>query len=93
MEQDSPDSLHMLMESILSDIFNFASLVPRVAKHTGTADYLSDVEEVRVVACTNAQHNNCGFISDCRAIGHERTDSISSHSSRESINRVQGLIQ
>ena len=57
MEQDSPDSLHMLMESILSDIFDFASLVPRVAKHTGTADYLSDVEEVRV-ACTNAQHNN-----------------------------------
>lgn len=57
MEQDSPDSLHMLMESILSDIFDFASLVPRVAKHTGTADYLSDVEEVRV-AYTNAQHNN-----------------------------------
>ena len=52
MEQDSPDSLHALMESILSDIFNFASLVPRVAKHTGTSDYLSDVEEARV-ACIN----------------------------------------
>ena len=53
MEQDSPDSLHMLMESILNDIFNFASLVPRVAKHIGTSDYLLDVEEVRV-PCTNA---------------------------------------
>ena len=48
MEQDSPNSLHVLMESILSDIFNFASLVPRVAKRTGTSDYLSDVEEVKV---------------------------------------------
>ena len=47
MEQDSPNSFYALVESILSDIFNFASLVPRVAKHTGTSDYLSDVEEVK----------------------------------------------
>ena len=46
MEQDSPDSFYVLVESLLSDVFKFASLVPRVAKHTGSSDYLSDVEEV-----------------------------------------------
>ena len=93
MEQDSPDSLHTLMESIVGDIFNFASLVPRVAKHTGTTDYLSDVEEVRV-PCTNAiRFIIFGIISDCRAVRYERRDSVSGLSCCESINGVQGLIQ
>ena len=47
MDQDSPDSFYVLVESLLSDIFRFASLVPRVAKHGGSSDYLSDVEDVR----------------------------------------------
>ena len=47
MDQDSPNSFYVLVESLLSDIFKFASLVPRVAKHGGSSDYLSDVEDVR----------------------------------------------
>lgn len=47
MDQDSPDSFYVLVESLLSDVFKFASLMPRVAKHGGSSDYLSDVEDVR----------------------------------------------
>lgn len=48
MNQDSSDSFYVLVESLLSDIFKFASLVPRVAKHGGFSDYLSDVEDVSI---------------------------------------------
>ena len=44
--QDSADSLHRLMESVLVDIFNFGSLVPRVAKHKDIPHYHNDVEDV-----------------------------------------------
>ena len=47
MEQDATDGFYALVESLLDDVFNFASLVPRVAKHKDLSDYLSDVEEVR----------------------------------------------
>ena len=46
LEQDSPDSFYVLVEGLLDDIFNFATLVPRAAKHKEMADYQSDVEEV-----------------------------------------------
>ena len=47
MEQDATDGFIALVESLLDDIFNFASLVPRVAKHKEQSDYHSDVEEVK----------------------------------------------
>ena len=47
MEQDATDGFYALVESLLDDIFNFASLVPRVANHKELSDYLTDVEEVR----------------------------------------------
>ena len=47
LESDSPDSFQSLVESLLDDVFNFASLVPRVAKHNDMPHYHSDVEEVR----------------------------------------------
>ena len=34
------------MEGLLEDIFRFASLVPRVAKHHTQPDYLADVDEI-----------------------------------------------
>lgn len=34
------------MEGLLDDIFKFASLVPRVAKHSTRSDYLSEVDEI-----------------------------------------------
>lgn len=46
MEQEATDGFYVLVESLLDDIFNFASLVPRVAKHKEMDDYLTDVEEV-----------------------------------------------
>ena len=46
MDPDANDGFYALVESLLDDIFNFASLVPRVAKHKEFTDYLTDVEEV-----------------------------------------------
>ena len=63
MDQDSPNSFYVLVESLLNDIFKFASLVPRVAKHGGSSDYLSDVEDVRIgkvcVLCLQYDLYNC----------------------------------
>lgn len=46
LEQDSPDSFLALVESLLDDVYKFATLVPRVAKHKESPHYHSDVEEV-----------------------------------------------
>ena len=46
LEQDSPGSFYSLVESLLDDIFNFTTLVPRVATHKEMPDYHLDVEEV-----------------------------------------------
>ena len=46
MEQEATDGFYALVESLLDDVFNFASLVPRVAKHKDQSHYHSDVEEV-----------------------------------------------
>ena len=46
MEQEATDGFYALVESLLDDVFNFGSLVPRVAKHKEVEDYLTDVEEV-----------------------------------------------
>lgn len=47
LEQESPDSFHSLVEGLLNDVYNFATLVPRVAKHKDSTDYHADIEEVR----------------------------------------------
>ena len=54
MDQDADDGFCALIESLLGDMFNFASLVPRVAKHKECPHYLSDVEEV---GCNNYIYN------------------------------------
>ena len=46
MEQEATDGFYALVESLLDDVFNFASLVPRVTKHKDQSHYHSDVEEV-----------------------------------------------
>ena len=48
MEQEDTDGFYALVESLLDDVFRFASLVPRVAKHKEPTDYHSDVEEVSI---------------------------------------------
>lgn len=48
LEQDSPEGFYTLVEGLLEDIFHFASLVPRVAKHNELPDYQNDVEEVSI---------------------------------------------
>ena len=35
-----------MVEGLLEDIFKFASLVPRVAKHHAQPDYLVDMDEI-----------------------------------------------
>ena len=49
LEQDSPGSFYALVDSILDEVFEFATLVPRVAAHKDMPNYLTDVEEVRYV--------------------------------------------
>ena len=49
LEQDSTDGFYVLVEGLLDDIFGFASLVPRVAKHHELPNYHSDVEEVYAI--------------------------------------------
>ena len=46
MDPDADDGFYALVECLLDDIFNFASLVPRVTKHKEFTDYLTNVEEV-----------------------------------------------
>ena len=58
MEQDATDGFYALVEGLLEDVFNFASLVPRVAKHKELSDYLSDVEEVRDMKITHVHAPN-----------------------------------
>lgn len=47
MEQESTKSFYALVESLLDDVFNFTTLVPRIAAHKDEPDYHYDVEEVR----------------------------------------------
>ena len=47
LEQDTPNNFMSLIEGLVEDIYNFSTLVPRVATHSDVANYLSDVEEVR----------------------------------------------
>lgn len=39
LDQESPDGFYMLMEGLIDDVFKVATLVPRVAKHSGQEDY------------------------------------------------------
>ena len=44
--QESTDGFYVLVESLLDDIFRFASLMSHVASHYEQPDYLTDVEEI-----------------------------------------------
>ena len=55
LEQESPDGFYALVEGLLDEIFHFASLVPRVAKHNELPDYQADVEEVRLYSLVRQQ--------------------------------------
>ena len=39
LDQESPEGFYMLMEGLIDDMFRVATLVPRVAKHSGQEDY------------------------------------------------------
>ena len=55
LEQESPDGFYALVEGLLDEIFHFASLVPRVAKHNELPDYQADVEEVCLYSLVRPQ--------------------------------------
>ena len=40
LEQDEPRGFSVMVEDLLDDMFGFASLIPRIAAHTGMVDYL-----------------------------------------------------
>lgn len=44
--QEDQHGFYSMVEELLDDIFNFASLVSRVANNKDTADYLTEVEEL-----------------------------------------------
>ena len=46
LDQGMDEGFVTLVENLLEDIFNFASLVPRIATHKGVANYLSEVQEL-----------------------------------------------
>ncbi len=46
LDQDAPDGFFLLVESLLDDVFHFASLIPRVAQHQEQPHYQTDVEEI-----------------------------------------------
>ena len=46
LDQDATDGFCNMVESLLDDIFQFASLVPRVATHLEAQDYRVDLDEV-----------------------------------------------
>jgi dynein heavy chain len=46
LDQEATNSFMSLIEDILGDMFNVASLVPRVAKHKEVDNYQSEVEEL-----------------------------------------------
>ena len=47
LDGEDTEGFYSLVESLLDDIFRFATLMPRIAKHNPEPDYHSDVEEVR----------------------------------------------
>ena len=46
LDPDIPNSFCQLVEELLDDMFNVASLVPRIAIHKGDDDYSQQVEEI-----------------------------------------------
>ena len=49
LDQDAADGFYNMVEGLLDDIFQFASLVPRVATHLEAQDYRTDLDEVHVM--------------------------------------------
>ena len=46
LDTEAADGFFSMVESLLDDIFQFASLVPRVATHLEAQDYRTDLDEV-----------------------------------------------
>ena len=46
LEYGTQDGFYELVESLVQDVFHIASLVPRVAKHSGMEHYQADVEDM-----------------------------------------------
>ena len=74
--QESRSGFYSLVEGLLEDIFKFASLVPRVAKHHAQPDYLLDMDEIAELsdmrdeilsrvsaAITSVSHTSHGHLS------------------------------
>ena len=48
LDQDAADGFYNMVEGLLDDIFQFASLIPRVATHLEAQDYRTDLDEVYI---------------------------------------------
>lgn len=46
LDQDAAEGFYNMVDGLLDDIFQFASLVPRVATHLEAQDYRKDLDEV-----------------------------------------------
>lgn len=46
LDQDAPNGFYNMVDSLLDDVYQFASLVPRVATHLDAQDYRVDLDEV-----------------------------------------------
>ena len=48
--QTDPNGFAAIVESLLDDIFKFATLMPRVASHLNRPDYLQEVDDILELA-------------------------------------------
>ena len=46
LDSDEPNSFYTIVEGLIDDLFKAASLIPRVAVHSGLEGYHTDVEEI-----------------------------------------------
>ena len=47
LDQEATNGFCSMVDSLVDDMFQFASLVPRVAAHLEAQDYRKDLDEVR----------------------------------------------
>ena len=59
MKPGSPDGFLSLVEGVVEDMFNFASLVPRVASHLEATNYVKDMEEIVDLSDKKEEILNC----------------------------------
>ena len=59
MKLDSPDGFAALVEGVVEDVFNMATLIPRVASHLEATDYVKDMEEIVDLSDKKEEIANC----------------------------------